>query len=420
MTGAPEHTTVSHHEIEKPTDIMIPATSLWAKLPLIGGVMAVLGLGATLGSALGAHGDRAMFSYLWAFEAFLGLALGALGWLVVDNTVRSSWSVVVKRIAETLAVTLPVFAVLWIPIALLGMHALYPWTHENDAILERKRWFLSDGFFHGRAVVYFVVWSVLAWVLYQSSVRQDELPAGSPERERLVRRTWSLSAVGIILYAVTQSFQAIDWLMSLQPHWYSTIFGVYYFAASILAFFAMLVLVSMGLQRAGVLTKAITVEHFHDLGKFTFGFTVFWAYIAFSQFMLIWYAGIPEETEFYLVRLHGGWEYVSYALPVLHFALPFVFLLSRHVKRHRVGLAVGAVWTLLMYLVDLYWLVMPNYGAHGEGHHEAHLAVSWLDAAALVGVGGVFLATFGWFLKRNKVVGINDPRLPESLAHENY
>lgn len=411
---------MSHHQVQKPTDITIPSSSLWAKLPAIGGVMAVVGLGATLGAALGADRDRAMFSYLWAFEAFLGLALGALGWLVVDNTVRSSWSVVVKRIAETVAVTLPAFALLWLPIVALGMHSLYPWTHETDAILERKRWFLNDGFFHGRAVVYFVVWSVLALVLYRSSVRQDTLEANPLEREKGVRRVWLVSAAGIVLYGLTQSFQAIDWLMSLQPHWYSTIFGVYYFAASILAFFAFLALVSMGLQKAGVLKTAISVEHFHDLGKFTFGFTVFWAYIAFSQFMLIWYANIPEETEFYLVRLEGGWKTISYALPLLHFFLPFIFLLSRHVKRNRVGLAIASWWTLAMYLLDLYWLVMPNYGTHGEGHHEAHLAVSWLDAAALVGVGGVFLAVFGYFLKRNRVVAINDPRLPESLAHENY
>lgn len=149
---------MSHHEIQKPTDITIPDTSLFAKLPVIGGVLAVVGLGATLGSAMGADKARAMFSYLWAFESVLALALGAFGFLVIDITVRSQWSIVVRRIAETMQATLPFFFVLWLPIALIGMHELYPWTHETDAILERKRWFLSTGFWWGRAIVYFVLW----------------------------------------------------------------------------------------------------------------------------------------------------------------------------------------------------------------------------------------------------------------------
>ncbi len=410
---------MSHHPIEKPSDITIPAGSLWAKLPAIGGVMAVVGLGITLDATLGEQKDRAMFSYLFAFEVFLGIALAALGWLVVDHTVRSAWSVVVRRIAETMAATLPVFAVLFIPIAALGMHSLYPWTHETDVILERKRWFLTEGFFFGRAALYFVLWTAFAWTLYSWSTRQDALADKPRDREALIKKTWTLSAVGIFVYGLSQSFQAIDWMMSLQPHWYSTIFGVYFFAASTLAFFATLALLTMGLQRAGVLKEAVTAEHFHDLGKFTFGWTIFWAYIAVSQFLLIWYANLPEETEFYMVRMEGGWDWVSYGLPVFHFFLPFLFLLSRQVKRNRKLLAGACVYTLAMYLLDLYWLILPNFGLHGEGHHP-HLAVSWLDLSALVGVGGVFLAAFGFLLNRNKVVAINDPRLPESLVHENY
>lgn len=408
------------HEIQKPTDIEVPSTSLFAKLPIIGGVMAVVGLGATLGSAMGADKARAMFSYLWAFESVLALALGAFGWLVIDITVRSQWSIVVRRIAETIQATLPIFAVLWLPIALIGFHELYPWSHETDEILARKRWFLSDGFWWGRAVVYFVLWIVLSRFFYTSSTKLDALGDNQTERDRLVKRTWSVAAPSILIYALSQSFAAIDWVMSLMPHWYSTIFGVYFFASSILVFFAVTSLIAMALQRGGMLKTAITPEHFHDLGKFTFGFTVFWAYIAFSQFVLIWYANIPEETEFYMVRMEGGWGAVSYLLPVLHFFVPFLFLLSRYVKRARWPLALGAVWMVLMHLLDMYWIILPNFGIHGEGHHEAHLAVSWLDFAALLGMVGAFLAAFGFFLKKNKVIAINDPRLTESLAHENY
>ncbi len=407
------------HAVQKPTDITIPSTSLWAKLPMIGGVMAAVGLGATLAGAMGASKDRAMFSYLWAFEVALSIALGALGWVMIDHVARTGWSTVIRRISETIAVTLPLFAILFIPIATLGFHSLYPWSHETDEILARKRWFLNDGFFYGRALAYLIIWSGLSWFFYKNSTKQDSM-TDPASRDAVTRSMWKMAGPGLILWAFSLSFQAIDWLMSLQPHWYSTIFGVYFFAGAILSFFAFTVLVSIGLQNAGVLKEAITAEHFHDMGKLVFGYTVFWAYIAFSQFMLIWYANLPEETIFYISRLSGGWQWVSYGLPVAHFVVPFLFLLSRQIKRNRTLLGAAAVWVLVMQCVDLYWLVLPNFGAHGEGTHEAHFAPNWSDATALIGVVGAFLAVFGYFLKRNKVIAINDPRLEESLVHENY
>lgn len=411
---------MSHSELKKPEDIQIPPSSFLAKLPILGGLMAVAGLGATLGAAFGEHKARAMFSYLWAYSTVLAIALGALGWLLIDHTVRAGWGVVIRRFVETTSATLPVFALLWIPIGFLGFHELYPWSHAaQDPILAKKMWFLSPGFWYARSAIYLLVWAALGWFLYSTSVKQDSLGENAAERERLIHLIRKVCAGGIFLYGVTLSFGAIDWLMSLQPHWYSTIFGVYYFAASILAFFAFISLMSMAAQAAGVLKTAITTEHFHDLGKFVFGYTVFWAYIAFSQFVLIWYANIPEETEFFIGRVEGGWEWISYGLPIAHFFVPFLFMLSRQVKRSQALLAAASVWTLVMHCVDMYWLVMPNYGAHGE-HHEPHLSVSYLDFTALLGIAGVFLALYGVFLNRNKVVAINDPRLMESLAHENY
>ena len=408
------------HEIKKPEDIQVPPSSFLAKLPMLGGILAVAGLGATLGSAFGENKGRAMFSYLWAFETILALALGGLGWLLIDHTVRSGWSVVIRRLVETTTATLPVFLLLWLPIGFLGFHELFPWSHESDPILLKKAWFLSPGFWYVRSFFYLLSWSALGWFLYSTSLKGDAAGDDHAARDRVVQTLRLVSAPGIILYALTLSFGAIDWLMSLQPHWYSTIFGVYYFTASILAFFAFVTLMSMALQASGALKTAITTEHFHDLGKFTFGFTIFWAYIAFSQFVLIWYANIPEETEFFLARNGGGWEYISYGLPIAHFFVPFLFMLSRKIKRNRSLLATAAVWTLVMHCVDIYWLVMPNFGAHGEGHHEPHFAPSYLDFTALLGMTGVFLAVYGVLLNRNKVVPINDPRLEESLAHENY
>lgn len=409
------------HDAATPTDIQVPPQSAWAKLPITGAIVGTIGLIATFAAvASTATRDRAMFSYLFAFEVFLGIALGAMGFLLIDYAVRTSWSIVLRRIMETLSATLPLFLVLFIPIATVGLHSLYPWTHHTDEILEKKRWFLTVPFWLVRSAFYLVVWTVLSRYLYSASVRQDSLGNNLAARDAISRRVRTVAAAGILLWGVTQSFQAIDWIMALSPHWYSTIFGVYYFAASILAFFATTALIALGLQRGGMLRQAVNKEHYHDLGKYIFGFTIFWAYIAFSQFMLIWYANIPEETIYYLIRMKGGWLPVSYILPLAHFFLPFFFLLSRWAKRSRKLLAIGAVWTLALYVVDMYWLILPNYLTIGEFPQKASFAPNWMDLTALLGVGGWFAAVFGWFLNRNKVLAVHDPRLPESLVHENY
>jgi hypothetical protein len=414
---------MSHH-VSKPQDITIPSSSLWAKLPIIGLIAAVVGIGATLAMAGGSGRERAMFSYLWAYEAMLAIALGCLGLVLIAHITRSGWEAVLRRVPETAAATLPLFALLWIPIGTWGMHALYPWSHEVDEILAKKRWFLNEGFFYGRTVAYFVIWAALSYFFYSRSVAQDKLgdlnASNTPTRDRITRSMWLVAGPGLLLWCFSLSFAAIDWMMSLQPHWYSTIWGVYYFAGALLTSYSFITLVTMALQKAGVLKEAVTTEHFHDLGKLVFGYTIFWTYIAFSQFILIWYANIPEETIFYLTRLDGGWKNISYALPIIHFGVPFFFFISRQVKRNRFWMGFGAVWMVLMELVDMYWLILPNWGTHGETAKEAVFAPNLSDLTAIIGIGGAFLAVFSYLLVRNKVVGINDPRLEESLAHENY
>jgi hypothetical protein len=211
---------------------------------------------------------------------------------------------------------------------------------------------------------------------------------------------------------LTHTFAAFDWLMSLEPHWYSTIFGVYSFAGSLVAGFSFLAIGAVAMRRAGLLPDAFSTEHLHDLGKLLFAFTVFWAYIGFSQFFLIWYGNLPEETLFFRVRLDGGWRAVSILLAVGHFAVPFFFLLSRSVKRNASALVAASVWMLSMHLVDVYWLVLPSI------HHQpARPGV--VDVAALLAVGGAFVAAFGRALRGHPLVPVGDPRLPESLAFEN-
>lgn len=423
-------------KVERPTDITVPPTSLFAKLPMIaGGIGGLCTLAVVAMMATGEHKDRAAYAYLFAFLAVLTIALGCLAFTLIQHAVRAGWSTVIRRLAETGAATLPLFAVLFLPILILGFHDLYPWSHESDKVLEAKRWYLGaaggDGSmtkFLGRAILFLGIWSFLGTTLYRWSVAQDKLGADTGARDAITRKLWTLSAGGIFLYALSQSFAAFDWEMSLLPHWYSTMYGVYYFAGSMIAFYAFVGLMTMALQRAGMLKTAVTTEHYHDIGKLLYGHTIFWAYVTFSQFMLIWYANIPEETEYFMMRMEGGWDKISLAMPLIHFFIPFFMLVSRHFKRSRTGLAAACIWLITVHFIDIYWNVLPNYVA--GGHHTAtgeevvthhpELAVALVDVLALVGIGGLFLAVFAWLLKKNAVVAIGDPRLDESLVHENY
>jgi hypothetical protein len=321
--------------------------------------------------------------------------------------------VVVRRIAENGAGTLPVLAVAFLPVA-FGLQQLFPWARPEaaaDHLLRGKSAYLNPGFFYLRAGVFLLVWSALAaWVL-RLSRRQDDAP--DPALAARLRR---FSGPALIPLALTTTLAAVDWLMSLDPHWYSTMFGVYVFSGALVGGFAFLALLTTAMRRAGLLQEAVTAEHLHDLGKLVFAFTVFWAYIAFSQFFLIWYANIPEETIWYKHRLEGSWAVVSAVLAVGHFALPFFFLMPRSTKRNPRTLGLAAAWMLLMHLVDVHWLVMPALHAHGP---ELSLAALGLDVAALLCVGGLFLAAFGRLLRGHLLVPLGDPRLPDSLGFEN-
>jgi hypothetical protein len=216
----------------------------------------------------------------------------------------------------------------------------------------------------------------------------------------------------MIALALTQTFASVDWIMSLSPRWYSTMFGVYFFAGSFVGFVALLSVVAVAMQRAGLLDTVVNAEHLHDVGKLLFAFTAFWAYIAFSQFFLMWYANLPEETIWYKARVEGSWRLVSVLLMAGHFGAPFFYLMGHAVKRRGRTLALGGAWLLAMHFVDLYWQVMPTL--HPEG-----LRPSLLDVAALLAVGGCFVAAAGWLMRRQALVPLRDPRLVESLTFEN-
>jgi hypothetical protein len=329
--------------------------------------------------------------------------------VLVHHSTQAGWSVVVRRIGENAMATLPWMALLFVPPLIFGMSDLFPWSHADavakDPLLQHKQAYLNPTFFLIRTLAYFAIWTVLALRLGSLSRLQDK--TGDHDLTRRMRR---MSAPGLILFALSITFFAFDWVMSLDPHWYSTIFGVYFFAGSVMAFFAFMTLIALG-QR-DLLPRVVSAEHLHDISKLMFAFLVFWAYMAFSQFMLIWYANLPEETGFFAQRLAGSWRPVSIALSLGHFVVPFFFLLPRAVKRNPKTLTIAALWLLAMHALDMYWLVMPSL-------HVGGTTPSWLDAAALIGCVGVFLAVFGGSLRRQALVPLRDPRFPESITFEN-
>jgi hypothetical protein len=346
--------------------------------------------------------ERFYFSWLTAFAYWTTLSLGALFFVMLHHVTGAKWSVAIRRGAEAISTNLPWLLIFFIPV-LLGMHTLYHWSHADavahDAILQSKSGYLNAGFFAIRGVVYFLIWIGLVFLLYRNSILQDQ-EGGWMRTERLRK----ISAPGLVLFAFSITFAAFDWLMSLNPHWYSTIFGVFLFVSGFLVAIAFLAVFYIFLRKGGLATEYVNGEHFHDLGRLMFAFTVFWAYIGGSQYFLIWYANIPEETSWFLYRWSGGWKTVSLLIIGFHFVVPFVALVFHVAKQNRRMLAVVGVILLAMHYVNMYWLIMPTLA-------PAKAGLSWIDITTFVGIGGILL---GLFLRRflgHPIVPIGDPLL---------
>jgi hypothetical protein len=393
-----------------PEEISLTDSGKWSQLPVIAGVggLVLLAVSYFFGKDVD-HGHQLPYSYLVGFVYWLTVALGALFFVLVHYLARSGWSVVIRRLAEHASATMPLFAVLFVPIVFWS-HDLYHWMHTeevaHDAILQHKSPYLNETGFLVRAVVYFVIWTVIAYFFRSRSQQQDK--DGDPG---ITRTLMTSSAPGTILFGLCLAFASYDWVMSLEPHWFSTMFGPYVFAGSAVTIYAFLILVCQRLQGAGLLKSLVTEEHYHDLGKMLFGFVVFWAYLGFSQFMLIWYANIPEETLWFDMRWQDpGWQKVSIFLAAAHFFVPFFWLITQPAKRTPWRLGAGAAWMLFMHLVDVYWMIMPTL------HKELHF--SWLDVTCWLGIGGLFFAFFALLMKQKSLVPVRDPRLAESLAFQ--
>lgn len=350
--------------------------------------------------------DQFFFSYLVNFSFFSSIALGSLFFVLLQHLSRSHWSVAIRRIPETISSNFWIWGLFIIPV-LLGMHSLYHWTHAdavaNDPVLQGKSSYLSTSFFIIRQLIYFGLWSFLGYRLYNKSVEMDK--TGDWGLQTLLRRT---SGPGLFFFCITLAFASFDWLMTLDPHWYSTIFGVYYFAMSFQGLFAALILIVLFLWKKGLLTNTIQRGHIYDLGVQLFGFTVFYAYIAFSQFLLIYYANIPEETVWFLERFDGGYEYLAYFYLFGRFVIPFIILLPKRSKSNYNILGTISVLILASHLVELYWIVMPVLD-----HHGFHF--NWMTITSFLGLGGIFFGLFFHKFKQNKMVPVNDPQLGDSL-----
>ncbi|KAA3611193.1 MAG: hypothetical protein D8M58_14560 [Calditrichaeota bacterium] len=360
-------------------------------------------------SAIGWFIDPKQFydSYLIAYTFWLTFALGGLFFTLVNHLFGSQWNIVMRRFTEAAMYSFPLLAIFFIPI-LFGMHDLYHWTHEevvaSDPILTAKAGYLNNTFFIIRAVFYFTVWFLISRVLYKLSLKQDKDPD-----DKIILKMKQISAPGMILFALTSTFASFDWLMSLEPHWFSTIYGLYFFAGNFLAILCFVILFGLNLRKKGYLVDTFTVEHYHDLAKIIFGFIIFWGYMGFSQYFLIWYANIPEETVYYLTRWENGWSNITLIIIFGHFVFPFLAVLIRASKRNFSWLKFVAIWLIIMHYVDMVWLIRPAI-SHGHGP-----SFSWMDLSTILAVGGFFLWNFWNNLTSNPLVPVGERRLEASI-----
>ncbi len=352
------------------------------------------------------NSEQFFYSYLTSFTFFTSFALAALILVMIHHVTKSSWGTVIRRIPESLFSNIAVWSIFMIPV-FLGMSSLYSWTNTeyvaNDPIMLGKVPYLNEPFFVIRQFIYFGIWGFLGYKLHKTSIEMDETNDWG-----LVHIFRKLSAPGILIFAITIAFASFDWLMSLDAHWFSTMFGVYFFAMSFQALLPAIILIVFWLQRNGMLKNTIGKAHIYDLGAWLFGFTVFYAYIAFSQFLLIYYANIPEATIWYYHRLEGSWAIISYSLIIGRFVIPFLLLLNREPKHNQKVLGFVSVLIIAMHLIELHWIIMPVLN-HGD------IAISWLDFATLIGLGGIFIGLFFRKFKKHNMVPVSDPYLSDSL-----
>ena len=346
-------------------------------------------------------------SYLMAYMLCLSVTLGCLALGMLHQLSGGAWGVVIRRPIGAASRVLPVMTVLFVPV-LLGMSHLYIWTHADvvahDEVLQAKHLYLNVPFFLVRTAIYFASWNAIAYVLNAWSLEQDR--SADP---RIARKMQLLSAGGLVVYGLTITFASFDWLMSLEPHWYSTIYGVLIMGGQALSAMAFLIIVLVWLSRRPPLNRIVVKAHFHDLGNLTLAFVMLWAYFSFSQYLIIWAGNLPPEISWYVSRLQTGWRFIGVALVLVHFVLPFVLLLSRTMKREARLIVLVAMVILLSRLLDLFWLIAPEF-------HTQGIVVSWLDVVLPLALGAIWLGAFVRQLRGRPILPVHDPQFDEALG----
>ena len=345
-------------------------------------------------------------AYLSAYIFWVGIPVGCLALLMLHHLVGGRWGFMIQRVLEAAIQTLPLMALLFIPL-FFGLSDLYPWARTEvvaaDPLLRQKAAYLNIPFFVARTVFYFAVWIVLGRLLVTWSLQQDRTADTT-----LTLRLQRLSGPGLVLYGLTVSFAAIDWMMSLEPKWYSTIFGMIFMVSFGLAALALAILATRFLETEKPLARVVSPDRWHDLGNLLLAFVMFWAYLNFSQFLLIWSENLAEEIPWYLHRIGGGWEWAAIALILFQFGLPFVLLLSRDTKRNSQILATVAGAILFIHWLDVFWMIAPSF-------YPARFQLHWMDIVAPIGIGGLWLAVFLGYLKSRALLPLHDPRFAELL-----
>jgi hypothetical protein len=384
-----------HHEPE-----------VFDRVQKIAGALGAIGLVASIAGWVLVP-EQFFRSWLVAFIFIASISIGSLILLMIQYLTGGMWGLLLRRQLESAVKLLPLIAIFFIPVA-IGMHSLYEWTHEDvvaaDHLLQKKAPYLNTPFFLGRAVVFLLLWVALG--VYLNKLSRDYEETQSPWTSLRLRH---VSAIGLLIMATTLTFASVDWMMSLEPHWFSTMYGISFIVGTLLSAMAVMISVLVRTSRIAPVSGVVTPMHFRDFGNLLLAFTMLWAYTGFSQFMLIWYANIREEAPWYLARIQHGWGIVAVILIVFHFFLPFFVLLLRAVKDQARLLGIVALLVLAMRFVDYFWLIQPAFRHGGESHFALH----WTQIASLLGVAGVWLALFLRGLKRRSLLPMQEIAMQE-------
>ncbi len=358
------------------------------------------------GAAFAVDPHRAFFGYLWMYMFLVSIGVGSLALVALEYLVGANWSTPFRRVPEFLAGIILLLVILVIPL-LFGMHDLFHWTHAEavaeDPILKSKEPYLNTPFFIARTGVILLIWLIFYYLFTRNSRKQD-----ISKDPALTTSSIKYSAIFAILFILTISFTAIDWMMSLEPHWFSTMFGVYYFAGTLVAAISISAFISVSLNEGGYFGFKVDDEKYYSFGTLMFAFNVFWTYIGFSQYMLIWYADIPEETFWFMNRMEGTWVYFSIGLLFVHFIIPFLILLPRSSKVNPNLILYMSAWLIYAHAYDLYWIIMPTYFKDG-------FVFSWNELGFLVLAFGIIALVFNYMASRFNIVPVGDPKLQRGL-----